>query len=286
THMFDRRRIEERNSNNTRAKYRRPDLESWTEEKCYKMFRFTYKEICQICHIIGLDNKLRFNSIKVTREFAMALLLYRLSFPRRLSDMVDIFGTAEDNIGRTVNGLSDILLQKFRYGLEFDERQFSKSNCEKFSRAISEKGAYYPNIVDFIDGTMQQTCRPKINEDQKALFNGWKHQHCIKFQAISTPDGITSSLSGPYVGRRNNRGMLNESQMLQRLQAHFGHISPEYEYCIYGDEAYWSTMHVIQSYRSPLRNEFEGEVNLSMSKVRVAIEMEFGKVSQLFRACK
>ncbi|KAG2214228.1 hypothetical protein INT47_000784 [Mucor saturninus] len=154
-YKYDKQHNKARKSRKTRANYQRPDLESWSDEKCYNMFRFTYSEICRICHIVGLNAILRFNSLEVSREFALSLLLYRVSFPRRLSDMVDVFGMAQNNIERTLNALSNILMEKFKYGLEFDERQFSKSNCAKFSRAILEKGGYYPNIVGFIDRTMK-----------------------------------------------------------------------------------------------------------------------------------
>ncbi|KAI8082122.1 hypothetical protein BDF21DRAFT_417170, partial [Thamnidium elegans] len=73
--------------------------------------------------------------------------------------MVDIFGMSEDNIGRTINKLSDILMDRFKSGLEFDERQFSKENLQRFSKAIFERGAYYSNVVGFIDGTMIQRSR-------------------------------------------------------------------------------------------------------------------------------
>jgi hypothetical protein len=68
-----------------------------------------------------------------------------------------------------VNGTSKLLFEKFSRGIEFDERQFSKENLERFSQAVFEKGAIIPNIVGFIDGIMQQTCRPKDNEIQKLV---------------------------------------------------------------------------------------------------------------------
>ncbi|KAI8076986.1 hypothetical protein BDF21DRAFT_421760 [Thamnidium elegans] len=56
-------------------------------------------------------------------------------------------------------------MNKFKSGLEFDERQFSKENLHRFSKAIFEKGVYYSNIVGFIDGTMLQTYRKRFRMD-------------------------------------------------------------------------------------------------------------------------
>ncbi|KAI8641964.1 hypothetical protein BD408DRAFT_316204, partial [Parasitella parasitica] len=92
---------------------------------------------------------------------------------------------------------------------------------KQFSKAIFEREAYYSHIVGFIDGIMQHICRPTGNTAQKNMYNDWKHIHCNKLQATSTTDGITTSLCGPYVKRRNYRGMLIESQISERLSAHF-----------------------------------------------------------------
>ncbi|KAI8635855.1 hypothetical protein BD408DRAFT_307764, partial [Parasitella parasitica] len=116
------------------------------------------------------------------------------AFPRRLVDISKYFGVSECNVSRILNGISKIIIEKIKYGLEFDERQFSKENCERFSKAIFDRGAYYSHIVGFIDVTMRQICRPTGNLVQENMYNGWKHIHCNKFQPTSTPDGITTSL--------------------------------------------------------------------------------------------
>ena len=279
-----------RNSNarvvNGRTIYKRTQLDTWSDFECKHFLRFTYPQIERICEAIGLEPILSFGSVKVKREFALGLLLYRLAFPCRLFDMVSKFGMSKSNIGTVISRISDLLYKKFKWGLQFDERQFSRENCERFSKAIADKGAYYEHIVGFIDGTMQQICRPKDSEQQRVFYNGWKHIHCLKYQAINTPDGITSSLFGPYGGSSNDRGMLNESQLMRRLSAHFETASPDKWFAIYGDEAYWFSKHIIPPNRKPFTSDHEKKTNESMSKVRVSIEMEFGKVSQYFAGCK
>lgn len=78
------------------------------------MTRFTYDQIIRICEAAKIDLRLKFNDLVVPRELALAMLLYRLSFTRRLVDMIDVFGMSEDNIGRTVNGMSLLLFHKFK----------------------------------------------------------------------------------------------------------------------------------------------------------------------------
>jgi hypothetical protein len=270
----------------TRKNNQRLNLTEWSGEKYKTMTRFTYNEIVSICNAIGLEGSLSFKGICITHELSLAILLNCLSFPRRHIDMQYTFGLHKNNISKIVNGLSKLLYEKFKAGIEFDERQFSKENLERFSKTIFEKGAYLPNIIGFIDGKMQQTRRPKDTDTHKLAYNGWKHIHCITFQAISTPDGITSSLCEPYNGNNNCPETFNSSLMLSRLNYHFDEVSPEKDYAVYGDETYSLSKHIILPFNRVTMDEIEKETNVSMSKVRVAVEMEFGKTATCFSGSK
>lgn len=50
----------------------------------------------------------------------------------------------------------------------------------------------------FIDGTLNATCRPVL--DQEQFYLGHKRKHGYKFQSIVTPDGLVSSLMRPFIG--------------------------------------------------------------------------------------
>lgn len=269
-----------------RKVYKRLELESLSDKECKELCRFTLDELRRICSLIKLDNVLRFGSLSVKGVLAFAMVLHRYSFPRRLIDMAKTFGMCFENVSRVVSGLSKALFLKFKYGIEFDERQFSLENCERFAKAIYRKGAIFPNIVGFLDGTMQQTCRPTDAEKQVLVYNGWKHMHCLKYQAISTPDGITSSIFGPYDGSTNDPGMLNRSNLKERLNKHFSMAGSDKRYSIYGDEAYTLSDHITRPFKKPYKHVYEKPANVSMSKVRIAVEMEFGKTVQLFSDTK
>lgn len=53
-----------------------------------------------------------------------------------------------------------------------------------------------------IDGTLNATCRPVI--DQEQFYSGHKRKHGYKYHSIVTPDGLVSSLMGPFIGRRGD----------------------------------------------------------------------------------
>ncbi len=54
----------------------------------------------------------------------------------------------------------------------------------------------------FIDGTLNATCRPVV--DQQQFYSGHKQKHGYKFQLIITPDGLVSSLMSPFIGLRGD----------------------------------------------------------------------------------
>ena len=68
----------------------------------------------------------------------------------------------------------------------------------------------------FIDGTVQPVCRPGVN--QRAIYNGHKRVHSIKFQSVSLPNGLIGNLYGPVEGKCHDSGMLVSSGLLQDLQ--------------------------------------------------------------------
>ncbi|OAD69540.1 hypothetical protein PHYBLDRAFT_66235 [Phycomyces blakesleeanus NRRL 1555(-)] len=234
--------------------------------------------------------------ICVQREFAFALVLYRFAHPRSYCTMEKKWGMNRKNMACIINQFSTMLISKFKYGLEFDSRQFSRENCAKFSEAIYEQCGVYKNIIGFIDRTMQKVCCRTNNDEQKHTGNGWKlyseqHVHCIKYQAIGTPDGITSTLVGPFIGSAHDAKVFDDTNTLDRLILHLGQLgplTPQVNYRIYGDLEYKKCKHVFRPYKEhEIRIHANGKyVNTEMAKVRVQVEIEFGKVSQYFKLCK
>ena len=88
---------------------------------------------------------------------------------------------------------------------------------ELYTRLIHEKsGVTGINKWRFLDGTLQKTCLPSLF--QKLLYSGHKCCHGIKFQLVTTPDGLIALLFGPVNGNRHYSFMLQDSGLLQKLR--------------------------------------------------------------------
>lgn len=68
-----------------------------------------------------------------------------------------------------------------------------------------------------IDGTVIGLSRPKINEKQRLLYNGHKRKHSLKFQAVTSPNGLVLHACGPTVGIRHDWRMYAERGLEEKL---------------------------------------------------------------------
>jgi len=104
------------------------------------------------------------------------------------------------------------------------------------------------------------------------------------FQGVTTPDGVISSISGPFEGRMSDWGIWVESKLQNKLLAHAYKTNGE-ETFLYGDGAYTLQRGIIGSYRAGPNAELSAQqklFNTCMSRRRICVEWSFGKVSQLW----
>jgi nuclease HARBI1 len=142
------------------------------------------------------------------------------------------------------------------------------SKLEQFSSAIVQKGARVSNLWAFIDGTVRGIARPGASVRdgessnylfQRSVYNGHKRKHALKFQTLSTPDGIIVHVYGPYPGRRHDTAMLNDSDLRARLR-NDGRFNG---YLIYGDPAYARDDIIWSPYPGTMLNDDES-LNLNI----------------------
>ena len=143
-------------------------------------------------------------------------------------------------------------------------------NLQSFADAISNKGAALDNCWGFVDGTVRPICRPTRN--QRAVYNGHKRVHALKFQSVVAPNGMIANLFGPVEGRRHDSRLLVMSGLLEQLEQHS--FSPDgVALYIYGDLAYPHPVHLQRPFarRAELAPN-ELAFNQSMSQVRISVE--------------
>jgi hypothetical protein len=81
--------------------------------------------------------------------------------------------------------------------------------------------------------------------------SGHKKVHSLKFQILTTPDGLILSIIGPFEGCRHDSRMLRESNLLVLLRQ-FCHDGAGAHYYAFADLGYFITPHIIIPYNGML----------------------------------
>ena len=85
-----------------------------------------------------------------------------------------------------------------------------------FANSIYQKGTALDNVWGFVNGTLRGIALPFQN--QRVTYNGHKRKHGLKYQSITTPNGIIATLLGPVEGRRHDSRMLFMSGIIPVLK--------------------------------------------------------------------
>ena len=260
------------------------DLESFPEAECYTEFRFKKNDILRLKNALQIPNEIicyNYNDIKADGIEALCILLRRLCYPTRFADLIPRFGRPVPQLCMIFNQLLDFLNDTWGHLLDtLNQPWLSPHNLRSFADAVHEKGAPLNCVWGFIDGTLKACCRP--SQHQRAVYNGHKRYHGLKYQSISTPTGMIAHLYGPIEGRRHDSAMLALSGLMNQLNQ-FSYDQNGNVLCVYGDPAYPLRRHLQAHFGGAHLTAQEKAYNTGMSRVRVSVEWVFGDVLNKFK---
>ena len=253
------------------------------EDECQVEFRFTKEDIFRLAAALQLPEKFTCeNGVVLDTIEGLCIALKRFAYPCRYVDLIPWFGRPVSQLCMVTHIVVDHIYDIFGYLLtSLDQPWLSQTNLQLFAGAISNKGAAVDNCWGFVDGAVRPVCRPK--QDQRAVYNGHKRVHAIKFQSLVTPNGVSANLFGPMEGRRHDSAIVAMSGLLEQLEQHS--VRPDGQpLCIYGDPAYPHRVHLQCPFaRRPDLTADEQAFNQSMSKVRICVEWECGDIVNYFK---
>ena len=117
---------------------------------------------------------------------------------------------------------------------------------------------------------------------QRTVYNGHKHVHAIKFQAIANPNGLVANLYAQIEGRRHDSGMLANSAILPLLQQYSVNQNGN-QLSIYEDLTYPLRPQLQAPFSNPQLNPQQAAYNTAMSKARAGVEWVFGDIVNYFK---
>jgi hypothetical protein len=142
---------------------------------------------------------------------ALAMLLFRLSYPGRYMAVRNRFGRSTGASCRIILGLTEFLESRWNHLIYFNVEVYRRRR-DTYCQAISETvlrdhGVRIDDISLFIDGTRIGITRPGAkaarrqmerrsggqeiqNADaQRVCYSRHKRKHCLSFQDVNCPDG-------------------------------------------------------------------------------------------------
>jgi len=173
-------------------------LDEYDDTFCKEHMRFCKAEIRQFLPFLALDQVKYRHRCQATPEVAICLVLWRLSYLRRYKDTQDIFGHSKTLQCVIFNDTILHLVERFRTLLFWDEQRLTIPKLQKYAERVGARcGA--DRVWGFVDGTIRAICCASTIP-QRPLYSGYTRYHCVKFQIITTLDGLTASCDRPNLG--------------------------------------------------------------------------------------
>ncbi|OWZ03864.1 hypothetical protein PHMEG_00024333 [Phytophthora megakarya] len=249
------------------------NINAVSEKDCIDRFRFNKFQLAyllmsfRIPAFFQLDEGYRVSGIE-----ALCIVLERMSCPARWREQVKKFGRSESNLSSIFYFVCEHISCRCAPLLRGDWDRVS-TRLEDFASVIRAKCSELSNLWGFIDGTVRKICRPGNGTEQRAMYNGHKRSHAVKYQSVVTPELIVQ-LFGPAEGRAHDLTLLDESKLDEI-------ISQDRRfrvYLLYGDPAYGQTNVVASPFDKIGATNEELAVNKSLSSVRITVEWGFGQI--------
>ena len=257
--------------------YDKFDMENFSSEAFRNFFRFKKTDIHRLVEVLHLkDEYCSSTRLKWSGLEGLCILLCRLCYPNRLSDLVPLFGRHVTELSIIINTMLSEVYDKYHDLLERVDHDWL--DVDLYCDAISGKGAAIPTVWGFLDGTQGRICRP--NKGQESVYNGHKRQHSLKYQSLILPNGIILHFYGPFEGRRHDSAMYFSSGVDQLISDMTN--SRGEEVCIYADSAYAIRSYLITPFKGGCLTQEQSDFNTNMSRLRQSVEWGFGKLTNLF----
>ena len=185
-------------------------LELMPPSRARVWLRFSPEEIRRLVSLLWIHEVPWRERVNPDPEMALCVVLARLSYPGRWVTLQDMFGKSDTWLSLVFNSVVVFWAGLFGDILRWHP-QLTQQRMGVFAAAIEAAGGC-GRIWSFVDGHFRGFCRPGGGQRvQQRLYSGHKRAHGINWQAITTPDSLVSSLTGPFAGPVNDWAMWQRS---------------------------------------------------------------------------
>ena len=106
-----------------------------------------------------------YNDLRVSSVEALCVILKRLAFPCRCSDMMPRFARPVPQLSMICNETIHWLDSRWGFKLtDLNQQWLTPQNLMSFANSIYQKGTALGNVWGFVDGTLRGIARPVQNQ--------------------------------------------------------------------------------------------------------------------------
>lgn len=169
----------------------------YSEDECWRLLRFRKEDIANLMNLLNMPpHFISVDRHKYTRDFSLILLLRRMAYPGRLTDLEQEFGRDHTSLSRCI-GITVAWLDANHSHRITDNLLFWMPYQQSFAAAVAAKTDVpeeFLNVTSFIDGTQKSFCRPSDGHNrpdnaQHSWYSGYYRAHGMKFQSMMYPSG-------------------------------------------------------------------------------------------------
>ena len=142
------------------------------EAECKTEFCFQKNDIPLLLNVLGFPEKVTCKQGTVCGGTeALCMLLKRLAYPCRYSDLMSTFGRPVPEISMISNQVVDFIFEHHSHRItDWNHTVLNAHSLQIYADAVSNRGAALDNCFGFVDGTVRPICRPDLN--QRLVYNG------------------------------------------------------------------------------------------------------------------
>lgn len=174
------------------------NLDYMEEDECLNEFRVRKCDLPILVDVLGIPNEIVCDQRSVVGGVeALCMLLKRLAYPCRYSDMMQRFGHRQVPVlCMATNSVLDYIYSAHHHRItQWNVNILNPVALRNYADCILQMGAPLDNCFGFIDGNVRPIARPGVT--QRILYNGHKRIHSLKYQAVAIPNGLIAHLYGP-----------------------------------------------------------------------------------------
>ena len=218
----------------------------------------------------------------------LMILLRRLAFPSRWCNLNLILGGQSSASSPAFNWALNFFFRKYVPLIQDMSRW--KHKFSDFARRLREMGAPFDNLVSFVDGHFDPTCRPggdgcrHLMPKDYHMYNPLHKDHGIMFQGAVMVNGL-SLCWGPFGGNDNDAKTVEWAGVTEQMRAISNELGEDFSN--FSDSAYTQNRFMQCIQKCPAGGSLPRSArrfNALMARFRIVIEDLFGETGNVFAA--